>query len=54
MKAGTSMDTNEGRKISVSTPCVVMTPLIHSIMVVTSPIGENAPPLLAEIMIRAA
>ena len=54
MKAGTSIDTREGMKISVITPCVVMTPLIHSMMVVTSPIGEKAPPELAEMTTSAA
>ena len=54
MKAGTSIDTSEGTKISVMTPCVVITPLIHSMMVVTSPMGEKAPPLLAAITTRAA
>ena len=43
-----------GMKISLSTPCVVMTPLIHSMMVVTSPMGEKAPPLLADMMTSAA
>ena len=52
--AGITIDTSEGMKISVSTPCVVITPLIHSIIVVTSPIGEKAPPELAEMIIRPA
>ena len=54
MKAGTSIETSEGMKISVSTPWVVMTPLIQSMMVVTSPIGEKAPPELAEMTTSAA
>ena len=54
INAGTSMEMSEGMKISVMTPCVVMTPLIHSMIVVTSPMGEKAPPLLAEITTSAA
>ena len=46
-KAGTTIDTSEGMNSSVSTPPVDTMPLIHSMMVVTSPIGEKAPPLLA-------
>ena len=49
-----TMDTSDGMKISVMTPCVVIIPLIQSMMVVTSPMGENAPPLLAEMMISEA
>ena len=48
------METSEGTKISVITPWVVITPLIHSMMVVTSPMGEKAPPELAETTTRAA
>ena len=47
MAAGMSIDTNDGMNISVMTPWVVMTPLIHSMMVVTSPMGEKAPPEFA-------
>ena len=54
MSAGITMDTSDGMNISVSTPCVVITPLIHSMMVVTSPMGEKAPPELAAMMIRPA
>ena len=54
MKAGMTIDTSDGMKISVSTPCVVMTPLIQSMMVVTSPMGENAPPELAAMTTSAA
>ena len=50
IKAGITMDTNEGANISVTTPSAVITPLFHSMMVVTSPIGENAPPELAAMM----
>ena len=54
MKAGTSIDTNEGTKISVITPTVVIEPAIQSMMVVTSPMGEKAPPELAAIITNAA
>ena len=54
MKAGTSIEMSDGTKISVSTPSVVITPLIHSMMVVTSPMGEKAPPELAAITTSAA
>ena len=52
--AGTTIEMRLGMKISVSTPCVVITPLIQSMMVVTSPIGEKAPPELAAIITSAA
>lgn len=51
MTAGTITDTSAGRNRAFITPNVLMLPLTHSIMVVTSPIGENAPPLLAATMI---
>ena len=54
MKAGITIEMSDGMNISLSTPCVVMTPLIHSMMVVTSPIGEKAPPLLADMTTSAA
>ena len=41
------MDMSEGMNISFITPAAVITPLFHSMMVVTSPMGENAPPELA-------
>ena len=50
IKAGTIIDTSEGTISSLITPAVVMAPEIHSIMVVTSPMGENAPPELAAII----
>ena len=40
--------------ISFITPRAVITPLFQSMMVVTSPIGEKAPPELAAITTRAA
>ena len=49
-----TIDTSEGMKISMITPAAVMTPLFHSMMVVTSPMGEKAPPLLAAMTTRAA
>ena len=48
------MDMSEGMRISVITPAAVITPLFHSMMVVTSPIGENAPPELAAMMTSEA
>ena len=54
IKAGTSIDTSDGMKISLITPWVVITPFIHSMMVVTSPIGEKAPPELAAMTTMAA
>ena len=54
MAAGIIMEISDGMKISEMTPCVVMTPLIHSMMVVTSPMGEKAPPELAAMMTNAA
>ena len=52
--AGITIDTSEGMNISMMTPAAVMTPLFHSMMVVTSPMGENAPPELAEMTTNAA
>ena len=43
-----------GKNNSLMTPAAVMLPLIQSMMVVTSPIGENAPPLLAANMMSDA
>ena len=54
IKAGMTIDTIEGIVISESTPKAVMTPLFHSMIVVTSPMGENAPPELAAMMTREA
>ena len=51
---GTTTETMEGMRSSVMTPPVVMLPLIQSMMVVTSPMGENAPPALAERMMQEA
>ncbi|CUQ63619.1 Uncharacterised protein [Segatella copri] len=41
-------------KISAITPAAVINPLFQSMMVVTSPIGEKAPPELAAMMTRDA
>ena len=54
MSAGTTMETNEGMMISQMTPIAVMSPLFQSMMVVTSPMGEKAPPELAAMMTREA
>ena len=49
-----TIDTSDGMKISMMTPAAVITPLFQSMMVVTSPIGEKAPPELAEMMTSEA
>ena len=49
-----TIDTIEGIVISDNTPKAVMTPLFHSMIVVTSPMGENAPPELAAMMTSEA
>ena len=54
MNAGIIIETSDGSVISFITPPAVITPLFQSMMVVTSPIGENAPPELAAITTRAA
>ena len=45
---------SEGMKISIITPAAVTKPLFQSMIVVTSPMGEKAPPELAAITTRAA
>ena len=50
MKAGTTKASSEGRKISRITPDAVIMPPFHIMMVVTSPIGEKAPPALAAMI----
>ena len=52
--AGTTTETNEGMNSSLITPAAVISPLFQSIMVVTSPMGENAPPELAAMMMSEA
>ena len=52
--AGTRTDTNAGMNKDFTTPKVLMFPLTYSMMVVTSPIGEKAPPLFAATMIIPA
>jgi len=54
MYAGMTIDTSDGMNISMITPAAVISPLFHSIMVVTSPIGENAPPEFAAIITSEA
>lgn len=49
--AETTTDAIDGNISWESTPPVVIIPLIQSMMVVTSPIGEKAPPALAAIII---
>ena len=44
---GTSNETNEGRNVSNIIFPAVMLPFIQSIIVVTSPIGDHAPPAFA-------
>ena len=48
------MEIKEGIKISLMTPAAVIKPLFHNMIVVTSPIGEKAPPELAEMMTNEA
>lgn len=45
--SGTSIEISDGRKSSVMSAVVVTFSFIQSIMVVTSPVGVHAPPLLA-------
>ena len=45
---------SDGTKISLITPKAVMQPLFHNMMVVTSPMGEKAPPELAAIITNEA
>ena len=52
--AGITIETTDGMKISAITPAAVINPLFQSMMVVTSPIGEKAPPELAAMMTRDA
>ena len=52
--AGTIIATSDGMNSSVMTPPAVTVPSFHSIMVVTSPMGEKAPPALAAMTISAA
>ena len=47
-------DTTDGMNSSLITPPAVMRLLFHSMMVVTSPMGENAPPELAAMMMSEA
>ena len=44
MNTGITSETMAGIVISLRIPTVVMLPAIQSIMVVTSPMGEGAPP----------
>ena len=52
--AGITSDTIDGNSTSMITPAAVITPLFHSMIVVTSPIGENAPPEFAAMITSAA
>ena len=54
INAGIIMETTDGINISLITPAAVIVPAFHNIIVVTSPIGENAPPELAATMTSAA
>ena len=54
IKTGTTIQMIDGIKVCTIN-CIVVTLLaIHSMVVVTSPIGDHAPPALAAIMIRPA
>lgn len=48
------MEMAEGMISSSMTPAAVMLPTFHSMMVVTSPMGEKAPPALAARMMSEA
>ena len=50
MNAGMTIEMSDGTTISMITPAAVIKPLFQSMIVVTSPIGENAPPELAAII----
>lgn len=54
MNAGITIEMSDGTRISLITPTAVMRPLFQSMMVVTSPIGENVPPELAAMMTSEA
>ncbi len=54
MVSGTSRLTTEGTKTEVMMPIAVIWPPIHSIVVVTSPIGDQAPPELAAMTMMPA
>mmetsp|Transcript_16028 Transcript_16028/g.35511 ORF Transcript_16028/g.35511 Transcript_16028/m.35511 type:complete len:201 (-) Transcript_16028:949-1551(-) len=49
----TRVETMEGRKSPVMVGSTLICPLIHSIVVVTSPMGVQAPPALAAMTIMA-
>ena len=53
-KAGTTIEMIDGTMISLITPAAVIRPLFQSIMVVTSPMGEKAPPELAAMITSEA
>ena len=53
MNIGTIVETMEGRKRLVMVGRAVIWPLIHNMVVVTSPIGVHAPPAFAAITINA-
>jgi len=52
--SGTNMLTSDGSHSALMMPRLVTCPPIHSIVVVTSPIGDQAPPELAEITMMPA
>ena len=54
MNAGMIIEMSDGTIISIITPAAVMSPLFHSMIVVTSPMGENAPPELAAMITSEA
>ena len=51
--SGTSSDTKDGIKSVVMVGSAVICPLIHSMVVVTSPMGVHAPPAFAAITTTA-
>ena len=54
INVGIAMHTKLGKKVLIIIFQVVTCPPIHSIVVVTSPIGLQAPPAFAEIITRPA
>ena len=54
MAVGMIIDTRHGRKRLTTRFAAVTLPRIHSMMVVTSPMGDQAPPLLAAMTITLA
>ncbi len=54
MHKGTNMETRLGRNMAGTMPSADTLPLTQSMMVVMSPMGDHAPPLLAAIIMMEA